>query len=350
MKTPLFEKGFGSDNHAPAHPEILKSILEMNQGHAHSYGFDLWTERANELFKTHFGKEAKTYFVFNGTGANVLSLRAMMKSYQSCLCSDISHLNVDECAAPEFQAGKLIPCPTKNGKISLESLQKMALRKGDQHFAQVAVLSLTQPTELGTVYSFMELQELIQWAKSQGLLIHIDGARLSNAAHSLNLDFKTFTTDLGVDVVSFGGTKNGFIFGEAIVFLNKTLARDFTFLRKQSLQLPSKTRYISAQFATYLENGLWKTIAQQANGMAQLLLEKTKDIPGVEITQPVQSNAVFAKIPKTWVKDLRKEHFFYVWDENTFECRWMCSWDTKPEEIEAFALKLKNLSLNSLTT
>lgn len=350
MKTTEVPKGFGSDNHAPAHPEILKSLLEINQGHAHSYGFDAWTESADALFKKHFGAEAKTYFVFNGTGANVLALRALMKSYQACLCSELSHLNLDECAAPEFHAGKLIACATENGKVTLEGLQRLSLRKGDQHFAQVAVLSLTQPTEVGTVYSLKELKELIGWAKAQGLYVHIDGARLSNAAYYLDLDFKAFTTDLGVDVVSFGGTKNGFVFGEALVFLNKSLTRDFTFLRKQSLQLPSKTRYLSAQFVAYLEADLWKRIARHSHEMALLLYEKTRNINGVEVTQTIQSNAVFAKIPQAWVKRLRKEYFFYVWDEKTFECRWMCSWDTQPEEIEAFAENLKKLSETDLTS
>ena len=339
------KRGFGSDNHSGVHPELLKSMLEANTGHAASYGTDEWTERANLAFKKHFGPKAESFFVFNGTAANVLSLRSLMRPFHSVFCSDVSHLHVDECAAPEFfTGGKLWVIPSKNGKLELSDVKAQFIRRGDQHFAQVKVLSLTQPTELGTVYSLDEVKAFCDWAHSQKIYVHIDGARLANACVSLGKNYQQITTDLGVDVVSFGGTKNGLMMGEAVVFLNSNLSEDFQYIRKQSAQLPSKTRFISAPFCTYLETDLWQDIAKHSLKMAQALFESVKNIPGVEVTQAVQSNAVFAKIPKAWVSPLKKERFFYVWDEQTFECRWMTSWDTQLEEIDSFTNKLKELS------
>ena len=339
-------RGFGSDNHSGVHPEILESLNLANQGHAPSYGTDDWTDLATQEFRRHFGSQAQVFFVFNGTAANVLCLRASTRPYQAIFCTDVSHLNVDECGAPEFFSGcKLWVLPSKNGKLSLSDLKNNLIRRGDQHFAQATLLSLTQPTELGTTYSIEELKELISWAHQNKIYVHMDGARLANACVSLDKSFKQLTTDLGVDVVSFGGTKNGLMMGEAVVFLNTELAKDFIYIRKQSGQLPSKTRFISCQFLAYFKNDLWKTIAQHSLEMAQYLYKNVEGLKGVEIPQPVQSNAVFAKIPKAWVAPLRKEKFFYVWDENTFECRWMTSWDTKKEDIDQFCKKIKELSV-----
>lgn len=339
------KRGFGSDNHAGIHPLILKSLSLANNEHAPSYGTDDWTENAIAEFKKHFGKEAQVFFVFNGTAANVTALRAMTRPYQSVFCSDVAHINVDECGAPEQMAGcKLLPIPSRDGKISVEGLEKAYVRRGDQHFSQTQVLSLTQPTELGTVYSMEELKKLISWAKEKRLYVHIDGARLSNAAVYLGKTFKEFTTDLGVDVVSFGGTKNGLMMGEAVIFLNKSLAQDFKYIRKQSSQLPSKTRFVGCQFQTYLENDLWKEIANHAHNMAVYLYESIAAIPEIKIREKPQSNAVFAKIPSIWVKPLREKYFFYVWDEKTFECRLMTSWDTQKEDIDGFAQLLKEFS------
>ena len=338
-------RGFGSDNHSGVHPDILKSFAEANIGHAPSYGTDEWTAKAEKVFQNHFGVDTQVFFVFNGTAANVTALKAMMSSYQAVLCSDISHMNMDECGAPEFfTGGKLIAVPSVDAKISVAILEQYFSRRGDQHASQARVLSLTQPTELGTTYTTQELRELIAWAKSKELLVHIDGARLANAAYHLKLGFKEFTTDLGIDVVSMGGTKNGLMMGEAVLFLNKSLAKDFKFIRKQAAQLPSKTRFISAQFLAYFQDDLWRKIAAHSSAMAQLMYQHVKDIPGIEVRCAPESNAVFAKIPKAWLKPLRQHFFFYVWDEKTFECRWMTSWDTQEQDILDFAKKLKELS------
>lgn len=342
------KRGFGSDNHAGVHPQILQAIAQANIEHAPAYGTDDWTESAISAFRQHFGVEAQVFFVFNGTAANVTALRALTRPYQSVFCSDVAHIQVDECGAPEQMAGcKLIAIPSCNGKISVAELEKMFVRRGDQHFSQAQVLSLTQPTELGTTYSLTELQNLITWAKSKKLYVHIDGSRLANAAIHLNKSFKEFTTDLGVDVISFGGTKNGLLMGEAVVFLNKTLAQDFKYIRKQSCQLPSKSRFIACQFSAYFSNNLWREIAGNSLQRAQELYTAVCDIPSVQIREQPQSNAVFATIPAAWVKVLREKYFFYVWDEKTFECRWMTSWDTTSEDVQGFAQALKMLAHTS---
>lgn len=334
--------GFGSDNHSGAHPLILESLQEVNGGHAPSYGTDEVSVEAQGLFKQKFGAQAQTHFVFNGTAANVLALRLACDSFHSVLCADVSHLNVDECGAPEILGHcKLIPLPTEHGKITLEAAQRALIRKGDQHYSQPRLLSITQPTELGTVYSYDEMKSLITWAKSEGLLVHIDGARLANAAYLLNKSFKELTSDLGVDLVSFGGTKNGLVFGEAVVILNPDLKRRAPYLRKQLGQLPSKSRFVAAQFIAYFRNDLWKDIARQSLKMAQELRLRIEGLPFVEITHPTDSNAVFAKIPSAWVKDLRDQFFFYVWDEHTWECRFMTSWDTDISDVQQFGLALK---------
>lgn len=341
----MMKRGFGSDNHAGVHPLILSSIANANIEHAPAYGTDEWTDLAIEAFRKNFGPQTQVFFVFNGTAANVTALKAITHSYQSVFCSDIAHINVDECGAPEFFIGsKIIPIPSLDGKISVEDLEKAYIRRGDQHYSQGQVLSITQPTELGTTYSITEMRTLIQWAKNKKMFVHIDGARLANAAAFLKSSFKEITTDLGVDVVSFGGTKNGLLMGEAVVFLNKELARDFKYIRKQSAQLPSKTRFIACQFQAYFENNLWQDIAQHSHNMAVSLYNAVKDIPHVTVRGAPQSNAVFAKIPSTWVKPLREKYFFYVWDEHSFECRWMTSWDTRIEDIHGFASALKELS------
>lgn len=336
------KRGFGSDNHSGVHPKILESLIHSNQGHAPSYGTDEISIEAQGYFKQRFGAQAQTHFVFNGTAANVLALRLTCDSFHSVLCADVSHMNVDECGAPEILGHcKLIPLPTVNGKITLEAAKKAMIRKGDQHFSQPRLLSITQPTEYGTVYSYEEMKELFTWAKSEGLMIHIDGARFSNAVYLLNRTFKELTTDLGVDVISFGGTKNGLLFGEAVVILNADLKKRAPYLRKQLGQLPSKSRFVASQFLTYLKTDLWKEMAAQSMKMAQELRIRIEGLPHVEITQPTDSNVVFAKIPASWVKELRDHYFFYVWDEHTTECRFMTSWDTLLEDVQGFAKALK---------
>jgi threonine aldolase len=339
------KRGFGSDNHSGVHPQILEAIAMANVGHVPSYGTDDVSIETQGIFKQKFGAQAQAHFVFNGTAANVMALRLMCDTFHSVLCSDVSHLNVDECGAPEILGHcKLIPIPSHHGKMRLQDLKKALIRKGDQHFSQVRAVSLTQPTEYGTLYTFSEMQEIISWAKSENLLVHIDGARFSNAACLMNKTFKELTTDLGVDVVSFGGTKNGLLFGEAVVILNQDLKKRAPYIRKQLAQLPSKSRFVAAQFLAYFKNDLWKDLASHSMKRAQELRLLIEGTPHIEITQPTDSNAVFVKFPQNWVKELRESHFFYVWDENTYECRLMTSWDTEQEDVEAFAEKIKQLS------
>lgn len=341
----LFCRGFGSDNHAPIHPAIFQSLSKVNQHHSPSYGTDPITHAAVLEFQKHFGSQTQVHFVFNGTAANVLSLRTLTQGFESVLCSDVSHIHVDECAAPEAGAHvKLLALPSTDGRLQLADLKKALVRRGDQHFSQIRVVSLTQPTELGTTYSLEELRTIIEWAHSQELFVHIDGARLANAVVSLNTNFHELCTHLHVDVVSFGGTKNGLMMGEAVLILNPKLGAHFKYFRKQLGQLPSKGRFLAAQFLAYFENDLWKEMATHSLQAAQHLREAVSGIPGVKITRPTQSNAVFAQVPAAWVKKLREKYFFYVWDEATFECRWMTSWDTQTEEILGFAQYLKELA------
>lgn len=340
------KRGFGSDNHAAIHPEILKSIAEANIGHAPSYGTDRWTEDAVLEFKKHFGNHVDVHFVFNGTAANVLSLRCAMTRFQSALCSDTAHLHHDECGAPEFFAGKLIPVESTNGKLSIATLEKYIIRLGDQHYSQPRVISVTQPTELGTCYSVQEMKAIGQWARKKGLIFHVDGARLTNALVHLKTDFKTLITDAGVDILSFGGTKNGLMFGEAVVIFNSELKKDFKYIKKQSAQLPSKNRFVACQFLAYFKNDLYLKMAQNSLMRAQELYEGLKTLRHFELGFKPESNAVFPKIPQTQVKKLKEHSFFYVWDEATFVCRLMTSWDTTSDDIQSFVAYCKSLNLD----
>ena len=330
-------RSFGSDNHTSVHPLIMQSIIDCNHDFAASYGTDDLSLALQQKVKNIFGQNAESHLVFNGTAANVLCLKAGLKSFESCFVSDISHLHLDECAAPESYSGKLITLPTAAGKINLDDAKKNLIRRGDQHYSQTRMISLTQPTELGTVYEIDEIKKITAWAHDQQMYVHIDGARLANAAHYLKCDLANLTTDLGVDLISFGGTKNGFLFGELVIILNKSLQKDFKYYRKQLCQLPSKTRYMANQFLAYFDNKLYLKIAEHSHQMA-LKFEKEirTHLPEIKITQNVQSNAVFAIIPKQWIKPLREKHFFYMWDEHSYECRLMTSWDTTESDIISF--------------
>jgi threonine aldolase len=331
-------RGFASDNNAGIHPLLLESIAAANADHVIAYGDDEYTKRAENVIKEFFGSEAEVFFVLTGTGANVLSLASFTRSYNSIICADTAHIQVDECGAPEkFTNCKLLPIETRDGKLTVEKVQKHLHGFGFEHHAQPRVISISQPTEMGTVYTPAEILALTALAHDNGMILHMDGARLANAAVSLNLPFKAFTRDAGVDVLSFGGTKNGMLFGESVVFLRPGLARDFKYFRKQAMQLASKMRYIGAQFETYLKKDVWRTNALHANNMARLLFEKMSVIKGITITQPVQANAVFAIVPKRLIEILQEKYFFYVWDESTSEVRWMTSFDTTPEDIESFS-------------
>ncbi|MEJ2535881.1 MAG: low specificity L-threonine aldolase [Calditrichia bacterium] len=337
-------RGFASDNNAGVHPEILKAIDEVNQGHVIAYGDDPYTAQAIDKFKEHFGNDIDVYFVFNGTAANVLGITALTRSFNSIICSDLAHLHVDECGAPEKYTGcKLLTVPSPDGKLTIGGIQRHLHGFDFEHHAQPKVVSITQVTEMGTVYRPEEIREIADLVHSYNMYLHMDGARLSNAAVSLNCGFRNITVEAGVDVLSFGGTKNGMMFGEAIVFFNKNLTGDFKYIRKQGMQLGSKMRFISAQFNALLSNDLWRRNAKHANRMAGYLEEKVKHIPGIKITQPVEANAVFAILPAESIPELQKQFFFYVWDETTSEVRWMTSFDTTKEDIDRFAQTLENI-------
>lgn len=342
----MLNKGFGSDNHASIHPKILQAIIDANVGHAPSYGTDAISLEFEQNIKKHFGEQAHAFIVFNGTAANVLCLKTLMKSHESVVCTQVSHINVDECGAPEFfTGGKIIATAHEYGKMSVTDLENCLIRLGDQHFSQPRVLSITQPTELGTTYSLEEIQKLIAVAKKAGMHVHIDGARFANACAQLKTSFRSLSLDLGVDAISFGGTKNSLMGGEVVILFDKNLARDFKYIRKQAGQLPSKTRFIAAQFNAYLKDNLWLELAQHSNKMAQLLAEEIRKTQSpVEILYPVQSNAVFCKIPKSWIKELKKLSFFYVWDEKDWSCRLMTSWDTEQNEVQKFCEEIQRLN------
>src|SRR5256714_5408967 len=291
-------KGFGSDNHAGVLPEVLDAIAAANVGHARSYGADEWTARAEERFRAHFGEQASAFLVFNGTAANVVGLRALLRPYEAVVCAETAHLNVDECGAPEFNAGiKLLAVPTPDGKLTPELVAPRLTRFGDEHAVQPRVISISQSTELGTVYSAAEVAALAELAHEQGLLLHVDGARLANAAAALDAPLRALTTDAGVDALSFGGTKNGLLAGQAIVLLRAGLDAPMPYLRKQSMQLASKMRFLAAQFDALLDGDAWRAPAAHANAMAARLAEAGPTLPGGMITQPVQANAVFALLP-----------------------------------------------------
>lgn len=334
-------KGFGSDNHAAVHPRIMQALAEANKDHAPSYGTDSLSLKAQELFRDLFGESCRMYFAFNGTAANVLALSALVRPHHCVLVSDTAHLFHDECGAPEKNLGaRMLAVPSDNGKLSPQKLNDFLVRRGDQHVSQVRAISITQPTEVGTVYSIEEIRDLAAFAKKNKLYLHMDGARVVNAAASLDCSFRAFTTDCGIDALSFGGTKNGLMFGEAVVFLNPALHEriqdEFKYTRKQLMQLPSKSRYLAAQFLEFLGTDLWLLNARHANAMAKRLADGLSHIAFAEITRPCQANAVFVKFPKSLIQRLKDLRFFYVWDERTFECRLMTSWDTTIEEIDAF--------------
>jgi threonine aldolase len=338
------KKTFASDNYSGVHPDVMEALLHANAGHASSYGADEYTERAVARFKDFLGQDIQVFFAYNGTGANVLGLSAITQSFNSIICSDLAHINVDESTAPEkFTGCKLLTIPTLDGKIYPQDIEERIIRVGDQHHPQARVVSISQSTEYGTVYSVEEIRAISAVAKKYNLLLHMDGSRISNAAVSLGKDFASFTRDAGVDVLSFGGTKNGMMFGEAVVFFRPEHAVYFSYIRKQSMQLHSKMRFIGAQFEALLSNDLWKRNAMHANAMAKLLAEELKSAPAVSITRAVDANGIFAIMPPAIIPALQAEHYFYVWNEKTSEVRLMCSFDTTEAEVKSFGKKLREL-------
>lgn len=331
------KKGFASDNYSGVHPRVMEALLAANTSHAPSYGADDITARVTGHFREHFGGEAEVFFVYNGTGANVLGLKAITHSFNSILCSELAHINVDESTAPQVFTGcKLIPVPHRHGKIFPEDIEARIQRIGDQHHPQAKVISISQTTEYGTVYSVDEISAISAVARKYGMFLHMDGSRISNAAAALGLPFLEFTTHAGVDVLSFGGTKNGMMFGEAVVFLRKQIPDSFPFIRKQGMQLHSKMRFISAQFEALLRDELWLQNASHANKMAARLKDGLTKINGVRLTQPVDANGVFAILPPEIIAKLQEKFPFYVWNEKLSEVRLMCSFDTTEGEVDEF--------------
>jgi threonine aldolase len=338
----IIKRGFASDNNSGVHPEILKEIEYVNAGHVVGYGTDPFTEKAKELFKEHLGRETEAFFVFNGTAANVLGLSGVTRSWNSVITAFTAHIEQDECGAPEkFTGCKVLTVDTPDGKIRAEMLMKHMHGIDFEHHSQPKVVSITQTTEMGTAYTADEIKALAGFAHERGMLLHMDGARIANAAVTLDLPFKAFTTDAGVDILSFGGTKNGMMYGEAVCFLKPGISVDFRYIRKQGMQLASKMRFISAQYIAYFRNDLWRINAEHSNSMALLLSEKLKGLKEIHITQPVQSNGVFAILPKAVAEKVSKTFFFYPWNEITSEYRLMTSWDTTEEDIDNFVELLK---------
>jgi threonine aldolase len=337
---------FGSDNHSGVHPKIMEEMIKANKGFEIAYGDDSYTAKAEKKFKEIFGKQIEVYFVCNGTAANILGLKTITDSFNSIICADTAHLTVHECCGPEkFTGCKLVIIPTKDGKLTPNLVKPYLIGFGDVHMAQPRVISITQTTELGTVYTSNELNKLTNFAHKNNLLVHMDGARLSNAIVHLNVDIKKITIDAGIDMISFGGTKNGMMFGEAVIFKDKKLAKNFDFYRKQGMQLTSKMRFISVQFLEFFKNNLWIENAKHANKMAQLLFRELKKIPGIKITQKVESNMIYAIIPKKILEPLRKKYFFHVFEEKFCEARLMCSYNTTKKDIYDFVQTIKKLSL-----
>jgi threonine aldolase len=331
-------RSFASDNNAVVHPEVLEAMARANRGHVVGYGSDPYTESAVVKFREHFGDDITVFFVFNGTAANVLSLQALTRPYHAVLCPELSHIYSDECGAPEKLTGcKLIPLPAPDGKLTVETVTHAYHGIGDQHHVQPRVISITQSTEMGTVYKPQEIEALARFARERKMFLHMDGARISNAVVAQQLSMRQATRDLGVDVLSFGGTKNGLMGVEAVVFFQPELAMDFPFLRKQGMQLASKMRFMSAQMEALLTNHLWHRNAAHANHMARLLEQEIKKIPRVKIVYPVDANGVFAQIPSQAIPKIHERYFFYVWSEEESIVRWMCSFDTTEDDVKQFA-------------
>ncbi|MBV9818169.1 MAG: threonine aldolase [Solirubrobacterales bacterium] len=331
-------KSFASDNYAGAHPEVLAAIAEANEGHAVAYGADPWTARSEATLRSHFGSESTSLLVFNGSAANVLCLRIACRPWEAAICSAHAHVNVDEAGAPEAVAGiKLLAVPTSDGKLTPDDVLSQLHRVGDEHAVQPSLVSITESTELGTRYAPGEIAALAEVAHAHGLRLHVDGARLANAAAAEGVGLGDLTTRAGVDLLSLGGTKNGMLFGEAVVLLDSHLRNGAVNLRKQTLQLASKGRFLAAQFVAMYEGDLWRRSAAHANAMATRLAGRLGRIPAVRITQPTEANGVFAIVPAAATRAARTTWPFYTWEPTTGEVRLMCSWDTTPEDVDEFS-------------
>ncbi|QKW10581.1 low specificity L-threonine aldolase [Streptomyces sp. NA04227] len=335
-------RGFASDNYAGAHPEVLAALALANGGHQVAYGEDDYTDHLQQVIRGHFGAAAEAFPVFNGTGANVVALQALTDRWGAVICAESAHINVDECGAPERVGGlKLLTVPTPDGKLTPELIDRQAWGWDDEHRATPQVVSLTQNTELGTVYTVEEIRAICDHAHQHGMKVHLDGARIANAAASLDVPMRTFTNAAGVDVLSLGGTKNGALFGEAVVVINPDAVRRMKHIRKMSMQLASKMRFVSVQLEALLSRDLWLRNARHSNEMAARLADGVRGIDGVEILYPVQANAVFARLPHEVSLRLQKQYRFYFWDEAAGDVRWMCSFDTTAEDVDGFVSAVK---------
>jgi threonine aldolase len=331
-------KSFASDNNSGIHPLVIQAIIDANRGHAIGYGDDDLTSRTDEVFRRLFGENVKSYCVFNGTGANVIALQALTRSFHSIICATTAHIHCDECGAPAKATGAVWkPVDTPNGKLTLELIDRELHGIGVQHHSQPKVVHISQTTEMGTVYTVEEVKTICDYAHSRDLYVHMDGSRLANACAFLGVGLRELSRDCGVDILSLGGTKNGMMIGETVVAFRPEWNEELMYYRKQSAQLYSKMRYLSAQYLAYFQDDLWLKNAKHANAMARYLAGKIRNLPGVHFTQQVESNSLFLILPRKAVSKLLENYFFYVWNENTCEIRLVCSWDTTQSDVDTFA-------------
>ncbi len=350
--SPAPERFFASDNAATVDPRIMAALAEVNHGHAISYGDDPTTRSAIGAFKELLGPRAEPFFVYNGTAANVLGLEAALRPYNGIICTTVAHINEDECGAPERHLGaKLLSVYAPDGRLTVGRIEHFLADQGNEHRSQPGMVSITQATEVGTVYAPAQIAGIASFCHDHGMYLHMDGARVANAAVGLGRDPREITADAGVDILSFGGTKNGLMFGEAVVFFRPELAAQFRYIRKQGMQLASKMRFVAAQFDTYIRDGLWRENASHANAMAQRLAAQIRGLPEVSLAYPVEANGVFARVPSRIVEPLRELHHFYDWEkepagnaaESSTVARWMASFDTTEEDVDRFVADLTRL-------
>jgi len=334
---------FSSENFTGVHDKIMDALIKANTGTVPSYGTDSYTEETINIFKEHFGNDIDVFFTFNGTGANNFGLGCVVERHHSIFCSDEAHLYVNESTAPEaFLGCRLYPIKTLDGKISIDDLENNIKKADSIHFPLPKVVSITQPTECGTVYTIDELNAIKKVCVENKLLFHVDGARFFNAAAHLGVSLKNLSADIGIDILTLGGTKNGMMFGEAVVFFNSSDTRSFRYNLKRSMQMASKNRFIAVQFRATLKDGLWKNIAAHTNALAKTFESMLAETPGVEITYPVESNAIFIELSTSLQSTLAQRAGFYLWDESKNICRFMFSFDNTIEEVKTFIRQLQN--------
>lgn len=337
-------RSFASDNAAGVHPRVMDALVAANTDHALAYGDDPWTERATTRFRELLGAPVEVCFVWGGTGANVVALQSLVDPWSAVVCTANAHIAVDECGAPErFTGAKLLTFPVADGRLRPEHLIAAQAGRGDEHHSQATVVSITEATECGTLYSPDEIRAICETAHELEMRVHLDGARIANAVAALGCDVRELTIDAGVDVVSFGGTKNGMMYGEAVVFCEPALGANARFIRKQSTQLPSKMRFVAAQFEALLTDDLWLANAAHANAMARRLADATVAIPGVHLSREPEVNSVFVRLPHDAIPALQARSFFWTWDESVDEVRWMTAYDTTEADVDSFAAVVREV-------